>query len=74
MNTPTIEYKVRRSNSPGEWRVRRYVNGVLDPAADYFTDSRKDAEDTRDAMQAFADEEAQSMTQATIHSRELVTR
>lgn len=38
-----IEYKLKRKSATQEWVVRKYVNGKLDPDADYFTDDKEDA-------------------------------
>lgn len=46
--------KIKRNAEWGEWVVRAYttINGVKVryPEADYHTDDRDDAHDTRDAM------------------------
>lgn len=42
--------KVFYDSDMGEYIVRLYVNGILYPPADYFTDDRQDAIDTSAAM------------------------
>jgi hypothetical protein len=41
-----ITYKIVRKPETKEWIVREYVNGKLNPVADYFTDDKQDAQDT----------------------------
>lgn len=40
----------RRKNEYGEWVVRVWEDGIRNPAADYFTTDKQDAEDTARAM------------------------
>lgn len=45
-----VKTTIKRKASTGEWVVRLHINGVHQKDADYFTDDKKDAEDTALAM------------------------
>lgn len=42
--------KIYRDPEWAEYRVRLYIDGILNPAADYFTDDLDDAKATLTAM------------------------
>jgi hypothetical protein len=48
--TLTVAAKLYRDSDYDEYRVRLYVNGVLQLAADYFTNDKADAQFTMLAM------------------------
>lgn len=39
-------FKIVRKSSTNEWIVRKYLDGKLDSDSDYYTDDKKDAQDT----------------------------
>ena len=51
MKTPKItKVTIRKTGWANEWVVQTYTNEGRYPAADYFTDDKKDAQDTAETM------------------------
>jgi hypothetical protein len=48
LENPEITYKIVRKSSTEEWVVRKYIDGKLDKSADYYTNDKHDAYDTKD--------------------------